>query len=56
MSITPVPTSMFLVRAAIALKRQTNHPILLIDQLGRLAGLCDDDAIYRGLLRRDIAA
>ncbi|MFO1072167.1 MAG: choline ABC transporter ATP-binding protein [Geminicoccaceae bacterium] len=44
------------LRAAIALKRQTNHPILLIDQLGRLAGLCDDDAIYRGLLRRDIAA
>lgn len=43
------------LRDAIALKRQTNHPILLVDQLGRLAGLCDDDAIYRGLLRRDAA-
>lgn len=43
------------LRSAIALKRQTDHPILLVDQLGRLAGLCDDDAIYRGLLRRDAA-
>lgn len=43
------------LRDAIAVKRQTNHPILLVDQLGRLAGLCDDDAIYRGLLRRDAA-
>ncbi|MBB3948792.1 choline ABC transporter ATP-binding protein [Aureimonas jatrophae] len=40
------------LRAAIALKRQTNHPILLVDDLGRLAGLCDDDEIYRGLLQR----
>jgi glycine betaine/proline transport system ATP-binding protein len=43
------------LRAAIALKRQTNHPILLVDQLGRLAGLCDDEEIYRGLLRREAA-
>jgi glycine betaine/proline transport system ATP-binding protein len=43
------------LRAAIALKSQTHNPILLVDQLGRLAGLCDDDAIYRGLLRRDAA-
>jgi glycine betaine/proline transport system ATP-binding protein len=40
------------LRAAIALKSQTNHPILLVDQLGRLAGLCGDEEIYRGLLRR----
>jgi glycine betaine/proline transport system ATP-binding protein len=40
------------LKAAIALKRQTDHPILLVDQLGRLAGLCGDDEIYRGLLRR----
>lgn len=38
------------LRAAIALKRQTNHPILLVDELGRLAGLCDDAEIYRGLV------
>ncbi|KQQ79691.1 choline ABC transporter ATP-binding protein [Aureimonas sp. Leaf324] len=40
------------LRAAIALKRQTNHPILLVDELGRLAGLCGDEEIYRGLLQR----
>jgi glycine betaine/proline transport system ATP-binding protein len=43
------------LRAAIALKRRTSHPILLVDQLGVLAGLCDDEEIYRGLLRRDAA-
>jgi glycine betaine/proline transport system ATP-binding protein len=40
------------LRAAIALKRQTGHPILLVDQLGRLAGLCGNEEIYHGLLRR----
>jgi glycine betaine/proline transport system ATP-binding protein len=40
------------LRAAIALKRQTMHPIVLVDQLGRLAGLCGDEEIYLGLLRR----
>jgi glycine betaine/proline transport system ATP-binding protein len=40
------------LRAAIALKRQTTHPIVLVDQLGRLAGLCGDEEIYLGLLRR----
>jgi len=40
------------LRRAIALKRLTGHPILLVDQLGRLAGLCGDEEIYRGLLRR----
>jgi glycine betaine/proline transport system ATP-binding protein len=42
------------LRAAIALKRQSTHPIVLIDQLGRLAGLCGDEEIYRGLLRRPV--
>jgi glycine betaine/proline transport system ATP-binding protein len=40
------------LQAAITLKRQTNHAILLVDQLGRLAGLCDNNEIYRGLLGR----
>lgn len=40
------------LRAAIALKRQSDHPILLVDQLGRLAGLCGDEEIYRGLMQR----
>ena len=40
------------LQTAIALKRQSNHAILLVDQLGRLAGLCDNNEIYRGLLRR----
>jgi glycine betaine/proline transport system ATP-binding protein len=49
MIVAPVDLTL---RAAIALKQQTNHPILLVDQLGRLAGLCGDEEIYRGLLRR----
>ncbi len=40
------------LRAAIALKQRSDHPILLVDQLGRLAGLCGDAEIYRGLLQR----
>jgi len=40
------------LRAAISLKRQTPHPIMLVDQLGRLAGLCGDEEIYLALLRR----
>ena len=50
MIVAPVNLTL---RAAIALKSQTDNPILLVDQLGRLAGLCGDDEIYRGLLRRD---
>ena len=41
------------LHAAIALKRRSDHAILLVDELGRLAGLCDNSEIYRGLLRRE---
>ncbi|MFI5411852.1 choline ABC transporter ATP-binding protein [Kaistia sp. UC242_56] len=41
------------LNAAIALKRQSDHPIVFVDQLGRLAGLCGDDEIYASLLRRN---
>jgi glycine betaine/proline transport system ATP-binding protein len=47
--IAPVDLSL---KSAIMLKQETAHPILLVDQLGRLAGLCGDEEIYRGLLRR----
>lgn len=40
------------LQQAIALKHHSDHPILLVDELGRLAGLCGDSEIYRGLLRR----
>ena len=40
------------LQTAIALKRQTNHAILLVDQLGRLAGLCGNNEIYQGLIKR----
>jgi len=40
------------LQTAIALKRQTNHAILLVDQLGRLAGLCGNNEIYQGLINR----
>jgi glycine betaine/proline transport system ATP-binding protein len=49
MIVAPVDLTL---RAAIALKQQTDYPILLVDQLGRLAGLCGDEEIYRSLLRR----
>jgi len=40
------------LNAAIALKRQSDHPIVFVDPMGRLAGLCGDDEIYASLLRR----
>jgi glycine betaine/proline transport system ATP-binding protein len=43
------------LQQAIALKQRSNHPILLVDKLGRLAGLCDNAEIYRGLLRNNVA-
>jgi glycine betaine/proline transport system ATP-binding protein len=33
------------------LRRMSGNPIVLVDQLGRMAGLCGDDEIYRALLR-----
>jgi len=42
------------LQQAIALKQRSSHPILLVDKLGRLAGLCDNAEIYRGLLRNDL--
>ena len=41
------------LRAAIELRRATGNPVVLVDQLGRLAGLCGDEEIYRGLLHRE---
>jgi glycine betaine/proline transport system ATP-binding protein len=49
MIVAPVDLTL---RAAIALKSQTENPIILVDQLGRLAGLCGNEEIYRGLLRK----
>jgi glycine betaine/proline transport system ATP-binding protein len=43
------------LRAAIALKRLTTHPVVLLDESGRLAGLCGNEEIYQGLLRRGAA-
>ena len=39
------------MRLAIELRRRTGNPILLFDELGRLAGFCGDDEIYSALLR-----
>ncbi|MFN8831277.1 MAG: choline ABC transporter ATP-binding protein [Labrys sp. (in: a-proteobacteria)] len=47
--VAPVDLKM---RAAIELRRASGNPIVLVDQLGRMAGLCGDDEIYRGLLAR----
>jgi glycine betaine/proline transport system ATP-binding protein len=46
--IAPIDLKM---RSAIELRRRSGNPIVLVDQLGRLAGLCGDDEIYRALLR-----
>ena len=57
----PVPCDVIIapvdlkLQQAIALKQRSDHPILLVDKLGRLAGLCDNAEIYRGLLRSNIA-
>jgi glycine betaine/proline transport system ATP-binding protein len=46
--VAPVDLKM---RMAIELRRVSGNPIVLVDQLGRMAGLCGDDEIYRALLR-----
>ena len=44
------------MRSAIALRRDSGNPIVLVDELGRMAGLCGDDEIYRALLQQRKAA
>ncbi len=44
------------MRSAIALRRASGNPIVLVDQLGRMAGLCGDDEIDRALLQQRRAA
>ena len=46
--VAPIDLKM---RLAIELRRMSDNPIVLVDQLGRMAGLCGDDEIYRALLR-----
>ena len=46
--LAPVDLKM---RLAIELRRRSGNPIVLVDELGRLAGLCGDDEIYRALLQ-----
>ncbi len=40
------------MRSAIALRSLSGNPIVLVDELGRMAGLCGDDEIYRALLQQ----
>jgi glycine betaine/proline transport system ATP-binding protein len=51
--VAPIDLKM---RSAIALRRSSGNPIVLVDQLGRMAGLCGDDEIYRALLQQRRAA
>ena len=44
------------MRSAIALRSLSSNPIVLVDELGRMAGLCGDDEIYRALLQQRRAA
>ncbi|MGO4872157.1 MAG: choline ABC transporter ATP-binding protein [Roseiarcus sp.] len=46
--VAPIDLKM---RSAIELRRSSGNPIVLVDQLGRMAGLCGDDEIYRALLQ-----
>ena len=39
------------LRTAIELRQASGHPVALLDG-GRLAGVCGDDEIYRGILRQ----
>jgi len=49
--ILVAPVEMAL-RDAMALKLRSAHPLLLVDGGGRLVGLCGEQEIYAGLLRR----
>jgi glycine betaine/proline transport system ATP-binding protein len=40
------------LKGAIDARRSADYPIVLVDQLGRLAGLCDHSEIYKGLLQK----
>jgi glycine betaine/proline transport system ATP-binding protein len=51
--IAPIDLKM---RSAIALRSLSGNPIVLVDDLGRMAGLCGDDEIYRALLQQRRAA
>jgi glycine betaine/proline transport system ATP-binding protein len=51
--VAPIDLKM---RSAIELRRASGNPIVLVDQLGRMAGLCGDDEIYRALLQERRAA
>ena len=51
--VAPIDLKM---RSAIELRRRSGNPIVLVDQLGRMAGLCGDDEIYRALLQQRRAA
>ena len=51
--VAPIDLKM---RSAIALRRASGNPVVLVDQLGRMAGLCGDDEIYRALLQQRRAA
>ena len=51
--VAPIDLKM---RSAIALRSLSGNPIVLVDQLGRMAGLCGDDEIYRALLQQRRAA
>jgi glycine betaine/proline transport system ATP-binding protein len=51
--VAPIDLKM---RSAIELRRASGNPIVLVDQLGRMAGLCGDDEIYRALLQQRKAA
>ena len=47
-AVAPVDT---MLQTAIRLRRDSGNPVVLVDQLGRMAGLCGDEEIYRALLR-----
>src|SRR6202011_4219242 len=51
--VAPIDLKM---RSAIELRRASGSPLVLVAQLGGMAGLSGDDEIYRALLQQHIAA